>query len=171
MHLPAITTPRLNMRDWAPVLADPARRAWLVAALTPLLTPQVLAPLPPSLALQGVDVSGWIAARAEECRVMLVLCRDSARDDALAGLVLLAGDRARGLHLGYLLGQRHWGQGLATELVSGLVSGLSEAGPVTLRAGVGRDNPASARVLQKAGFQRVAERSDIWTDHFIRRIG
>ncbi|HVK72422.1 MAG TPA: GNAT family N-acetyltransferase [Kofleriaceae bacterium] len=55
---------------------------------------------------------------------------------------------------GYLLAPSAWGHGYATEAVLAIV-GLSRAmGHVRLGATVHPDNPASMRVLQKAGFER-----------------
>ena len=56
------------------------------------------------------------------------------------------------VHIGYLLAETVWGQGIATELMKGFVSSVKNNGPLRLAGGVDRGNPASARVLQKAGF-------------------
>ncbi|MCV6594962.1 MAG: GNAT family N-acetyltransferase [Silicimonas sp.] len=127
-----------------------AMRGALVAALPRLLTPEVLAPLPPSLAFPpGADPAAWVAARAAEAEVLVVMER---AEDAVIGLVLLARHGGDVVHLGYLLGSDAWGRGLASEMLGGLVAWFEAQGPVTLVGGVVRGNLASGRVLEKAGF-------------------
>ncbi len=142
-------TERLEVVDWAPVLADAAARRRLEAELARVLTPAVLVSLPEALAMRS-PVGEWIDARAAEGRVLLVRGRAGG---ALLGLLILAEVAPGEAHLGYLLAEHAWGRGLATELVWGLVAG---AGPVRWRAGVDAGNPASARVLEKCGFREVA---------------
>lgn len=151
-------TNRLRLRPLAPE-APPD-----LAELKALLSPNVLTHLPP--ALQRVaDPGGWLAERLAECAVLGVYDRKAGE---LLGLVLLAdpeGD-GRNLHLGYLLAERVWGQGFGSELLAALPAAAPGA---TLWGGVGRDNPASARVLEKAGFARCETRSTDDTDMFVRR--
>jgi len=57
--------------------------------------------------------------------------------------------------IGYWLGRRHWGRGVATAAVRVLSLHLFRTrGVVRLWAGVFESNPASARVLEKAGYRR-----------------
>lgn len=59
----------------------------------------------------------------------------------------------RCMELGYWLDDAHWGQGYATEAVRGLVAYLFEAfQPVRIQAHAMRENQASCRVLERAGF-------------------
>lgn len=59
--------------------------------------------------------------------------------------------------VGYVVGKPFWGRGFATSAVQQLVTSL-EASPTISRiwATCALDNPASARVLEKSGFQREA---------------
>lgn len=148
------TTQRLMVRDWAPDLTGPGRAA-LEDGMAALLTPAVLAPLPPGVQSLDAGVSGWIDRQAGLAQVLTIRLRAS---DALVGLAMLMRGDAGAVHLGYLLAEAHWRQGYASEVVTALVAQFSAQAPVTLRAGVARDNPASARVLSKAGF--VADRAD-----------
>lgn len=55
--------------------------------------------------------------------------------------------------LGYWLAPDHWGRGLATEAARALVVfGFEKLGAEALNSGHFVDNPASGRVLEKAGF-------------------
>ena len=134
-------------------MTEAASRRALVADLLPILSPEVLCHLPPSLQVRQSPeaVEGWIDARAAESDVYLI--RTSA-DGALIGLLILASDpEARTpprLHIGYLLGKTAWGQGYASEMIGGLLAACAR--PVTLMGGVAEDNPASAHVLRKHGF-------------------
>ncbi|MEM1433601.1 MAG: GNAT family N-acetyltransferase [Pseudomonadota bacterium] len=57
--------------------------------------------------------------------------------------------------IGYVLAQRFWGQGFATEAARLLVEWLSSSGGVIrVWATCDVENAASARVLEKAGMQR-----------------
>lgn len=57
--------------------------------------------------------------------------------------------------LGYWLGQRHWGRGIMTTVVRAFAPRAMEAFHLyRLYATVYENNPASARVLEKAGFAR-----------------
>ncbi len=60
--------------------------------------------------------------------------------------------------IGYWLGQSHWGQGFATEAVKNILPiAFAEPQIGCVYASVLSDNPASARVLEKAGFSRTGE--------------
>lgn len=63
------------------------------------------------------------------------------------------------MHIGYLFGKAHWGKGLATELLRGLVRNLkTKEYTGMLHAGVVHGNPASARVLKKV-FTEMEDKS------------
>lgn len=60
--------------------------------------------------------------------------------------------------IGYWIGRPYWGRGLATEAVQGLVFWAGKRwGKRALTAGHFADNPASGRVLEKAGFLPTGE--------------
>ena len=60
--------------------------------------------------------------------------------------------------IGYWVGRPHWGQGYATEAASGaLVWAHRTWGRRYMHAGHFADNPASGRVLEKAGFLYTGE--------------
>lgn len=77
-------------------------------------------------------------------------------DGEVVGIVKAAvlGHRAQ---VGYVVSKPFWGRGFATNAVRQIVASL-EASPSISRiwATCAVDNPASARVLEKAGFQREA---------------
>jgi RimJ/RimL family protein N-acetyltransferase len=70
-----------------------------------------------------------------------------------AGLIGMIGAHKRGegvFEVGYWFGRPFWGQGFATETARGFVAEARALGVLT--AGHFIDNPASGRVLEKAGF-------------------
>lgn len=163
------TTERLSVVRWAPLLGDPAQRSALERELDMLLSAAVLSDLPPSMQRQatGQTVSAWIDDRAAESDVFVLR---EVNGQELVGLLILntTADPVPHLHLGYLLDHAVWGRGYATELVCGLLDVAKRAAPLRLIGGVSRDNPASARVLQKAGFALDQATDD--TDFYARAL-
>lgn len=79
--------------------------------------------------------------------------------------------------IGYTVLNPYWGRGYGTECARALVSlGFRELGFHRLEAHVNLDNPASQRVLTKAGFVREGIRkafireNGVWTDNLIYTI-
>tara|TARA_R110000850_G_scaffold46105_3_gene116278 strand:- start:1296 stop:1802 length:507 start_codon:yes stop_codon:yes gene_type:complete len=145
----AFSTPRLRVLPIQDALANPRG---FNAELSQILTPPVLAPLPPSLQLKGRSITEWIATQSANSDVLVIRDRDKT---ALIGLMLLHIEPAAtpDCHLGYLIAETNWGQGFATELLEGFIAFCRANFPaIKLLAGVDADNPASARVLKKAGF-------------------
>lgn len=148
-------TERLAVYDWTPTIEHQAQRFELETALSGLLTARVLEHLPPSLRTHpGPDgIARWIDARVAESDVLLIEQKDNGN---LIGLMILSADGEYGagckVHIGYLLAEAAWGQGIATELVAGFVAAMKPFKPVQVIGGVDKGNPSSARVLQKAGF-------------------
>lgn len=70
------------------------------------------------------------------------------------GLKLGDGNFCKTAEIGYWLGEAHWGRGIATEAVRAVTPWAFEAHDLArIQAGVFEANPASARVLEKAGYQ------------------
>lgn len=66
--------------------------------------------------------------------------------------------------LGYMLGKPAWGQGLATEAVRAMCRhGFAAMGLARIEAEHYADNPASGRVLEKAGFRRLGPAGPAWS--------
>ncbi len=75
-------------------------------------------------------------------------------DGQSIGVVGFGGGQAVS-ELGYILGRAFWGQGYATEAVSVMVGTARSLGLGGLQAYSFVENPASARVLEKAGFSNM----------------
>jgi len=80
-------------------------------------------------------------------------------EDELIGIADLFRRSAGSLwEIGYWLGKPYWGKGYVTEACSALLDEADETlGAEDRIAGVFIDNPSSARVLEKLGFQRSGE--------------
>lgn len=134
-------------------------RADLIASLPDLLEPDVIAHLPPSFNVSEQNLVAWIAERSLEADVFLI--KDGVSLN-LIGLMFLTRPINADVHLGYLLGKSVWGKGIATELLTGLLEHLSKTN-LRLLAGVGVDNPESANLLEKVGFVKIDQDSDLDT--------
>lgn len=155
-------TERLSVAHWAETIAAPEARQRFATQLPDLLTPDVIAHLPPFFDLTDQNINQWIDARDAESDIYLI--REIGAD-AIIGLMFLTPPFNNDIHLGYLFGQAAWGQGYASELLAGLMLHVPKTG-FRLLGGVGRENPASAHVLRKTGFQIVPELSDTKTEMF-----
>ena len=148
-------TSRLTVKNWDAELGNPAALEELSNELRSILSPAVLAFLPPSMRLnvEKDPILPWIQDRNAESDVLEV--RDNG---VLIGLVILAFDDSalnlETVHIGYLFGEEFWGQGYASELVQSLVNALAARAPIEIVGGVDTGNPASARVLEKVGFRK-----------------
>lgn len=92
---------------------------------------------------------GWIASRlGPEASVFGILRRG---DTAFMGVVGFGGDASMP-EMGYWIGRAYRGQGYATEAIRRVVEYAASLGVPRIHADTFLDNPASARVLAKAGF-------------------
>lgn len=144
-----LETERLVLRPIA--LCDAAR----VAAFTndmgvAGMTTRIPNPNPP------VAAEGWIQilkarARLGEEHVFAI----EAREEGLIGVIGAHQRKPGRFEIGYWLGRPFWGRGYATEAASAFAQEARALGE--LEAAHFADNPASGRVLEKAGFAYTGE--------------
>lgn len=137
-----IETPRLKLRPLA--LADaPAIARYSSDPAVARMTDAIPSPNP------ICAVEGWMLILAARAPLGLdhVYAIEMGRE--LAG-VISASESGGDFSLGYWLGRPFWGQGLATEAARAVAVEARAYGPVV--ACHYTDNPASGRVLEKAGF-------------------
>ena len=88
--------------------------------------------------------------------------------EAIGAIALVLGQdvAAKSAEIGYWLGEAYWGRGIATAAVRALVEyGFGTFGIVRIWAEVFEWNPASIRVLEKAGFAYEARiRKSVYKD-------
>ncbi len=95
-----------------------------------------------------------VRSLANKSEYVFAICKT----DEIIGCVGVFTESAGVYELGYWVGQRHRGQGVATETAIALVEfAFTQLGAGTITAGHFVDNPASRRVLKKAGFHPTGE--------------
>jgi RimJ/RimL family protein N-acetyltransferase len=151
-----IETKRLVLR--APIRGDVPT---LVALADNKNIARVLSRLPsPYTRADGIAFVEIFAQRADERPYAITL------DGNLVGIVGLTFRGTEPPELGYWLGEPHWGKGIMSEAVAGLLDAVSAAGAFQLlTARALADNAGSLNVLEKAGFKRTGERIDDCGNH------
>jgi RimJ/RimL family protein N-acetyltransferase len=97
-------------------------------------------------------------ARAQDLRLPSLLVTlpgaDGSRIVGCCGL----GEYEGHVELGYWIGREYWGRGYATEAARAVLRLARAIGYRRIRAGHFADNPASGKVLRKAGFKATGRR-------------
>jgi [ribosomal protein S5]-alanine N-acetyltransferase len=147
---PLLETPRLRLR---PMRVSDAQRVQQLAgdervALSTELIPH---PYPDGAAQAWIEVQPRLWREARE-GVWAIAWRES---DELIGALSLS--FALGRHtatVGYWVGHLYWGRGVATEALRAATAGaFDQLGLHRLQATHRTDNPASGRVMEKAGWR------------------
>lgn len=156
--LPAtIRTQRLTLRQ--PVASDIAD---IVAMANNPLMPRTTATLPYPFAEADGHALVAQAANNPALRSYAIV----AADNRFMGQILFKFGDGELPELGYWLGEPHWGQGYAGEAVQGLIDAAGRlAGFERISAHVLEINPASVRVLEKAGFAIMLRRPAVAERH------
>lgn len=102
------------------------------------------------------DAEAFAASEKDACLPRFALTLPSEPGSPLIGVAGLH-HRDDGVELGYWLGRRWWGRGYATEAVRAILDIARTQGITRVQAGHFVDNPASGRVLRKAGFLPTGE--------------
>jgi RimJ/RimL family protein N-acetyltransferase len=112
------------------------------------------------------DAERWIAiATASDTDIHLAITVD---DEAIGGMSAMRGrENARfTAEVGYWLGEAHWGRGIATAALAAFAEALFRHTDLErIEAGVFTSNPASMRVLEKAGFTCEGIRRRMFVKH------
>ncbi|MCV2403393.1 GNAT family N-acetyltransferase [Marinomonas sp. C2222] len=149
------STQRLEVLEIS-VMPDKLLRQELLLDIQRLLTPAVTYSLSPYF--QNIQSS---AAAESWLKTMLKDSQLFAIYDKASNLIIgfffssIGKDKsAKGAHIGYLLGEEYWGQGLASEMLRGFISYARQSLQLhSLIGGVEKNNPASSRLLIKLGFK------------------
>ncbi|SMF15657.1 Protein N-acetyltransferase, RimJ/RimL family [Alteromonadaceae bacterium Bs31] len=126
----------------------------LSEAVVELLTDEVTQYLPPDW--QGISekerAAAWLEARIKESSVFTI---KACQAESLMGFLFVYGLEVNNseVRIGYILSEKYWGYGYASELVGGLLAWLKQVGNVTsVIAGVTKGHASSIKVLTKNGF-------------------
>jgi 8-oxo-dGTP diphosphatase len=156
---PAFTpleTERLKLRPFAPGDAAELHRLvndWEVCRNLAAV------PFPYSRDLADEWIASSHASLAEGRAYHLAVTGQEGEREVLVGGVGLRLDReARSARLGYWVGRRFWGHGVASEAAGRLARwALANLDLERLEATVATDNPGSVAVLRRIGFRHVGE--------------
>ena len=150
MSQPVIATARLVLRQ--PVLAD-AEAIFASYGQDPEVTRYLVWKPHASLEDSRAFVQSCIDAWAGGVRFPWVITR--ASDGQLLGMFEARVDGGFKVSVGYVLAREHWGNGYVPEALQAVID-LFWADPAIFRiwAVCDVDNPASARVMEKAGMVR-----------------
>lgn len=154
----SLTTPPPDLRiETERLLLRPVAEADLdaiVAGIDDLAVSRMLARVPHPY-LRSDAESFLAAARREAHRNIALTVVDGSGVVGGLGLTGIRSER----EFGYWLARPAWGKGYATEAGRGFLAFLFDAiGLDVVRSGVFHDNPASLRVQEKLGFERVGTR-------------
>jgi [ribosomal protein S5]-alanine N-acetyltransferase len=147
-----LSTPRLLLRPYTTADAPEACR---LAGDSRIAETTVAIPHPYS----QEAAEAWIAthARGFEQKSEMIFAVETKTDHQLTGTVSLlniSADHARA-DLGYWISVENWGKGFCTEAVLRLIQfATEELGITRITALCFARNPASARVMEKAGLKR-----------------
>ncbi len=151
-----LTTERLTLRPYRPDDAAELHRLindWEVCrtlAAVPFPYPRALA-------------DDWIASSARSLAEgsayhLAITGKEGEREVIVGGVGLRIDPAARRGHLGYWVGRRFWGHGVATEAAGRLARwALANLDLETIDANVATDNAASVAVLRRIGLKHVGQ--------------
>ena len=158
---PELQTPRLRLRPFTAADAAEVRRQAGDARVAAMAS-AIPHPYPEGAAEAWIASHGplWQARREAHFALVLRAAADGPEDSAapqtLVGAIALLGIdwHDAGAEIGYWVGVEHWGRGYASEAARRLVAHAHEDLGLTRIVGRCRaGNPASARVLEKAGLR------------------
>jgi RimJ/RimL family protein N-acetyltransferase len=148
----SFVTDRLIINEWHLFSIDDKYLASTIAAI---LTPKVTQTLPENWRGNYSEerAANWLDALDREAATLLVLDRSSNNPIGLIILFESSEEHSRrSVRVGYMLAETAWGKGYATELLRGLVNWCRDMGISSIIGGVGQENVASQRVMEKNGF-------------------
>src|SRR5271163_4643580 len=151
-----LTTDRLTLRAYRPEDAAELHRLindWEVCRNLAVV------PFPYRRAEADEWIAATITALAEGTAYQLVIVgHEGPQETIVGGVGLRVSQGRRSAALGYWVGRRFWGHGVASEAAGRLARWAMANLPIDrLVAEVAIDNPASAAVLRRIGFRQAGE--------------
>ncbi|WP_300544551.1 GNAT family N-acetyltransferase, partial [uncultured Pseudoalteromonas sp.] len=109
---------------------------------------------------QGIDsiaaAEKWLANMLDECRLLML----QSQQQEVVGLLFIYTEK-HDAHIGYLLAEQYWGQGLAFELLQGFINlAGTQSHWHKLIAGVDESNTPSIKLLKKLAFEEQASKEN-----------
>ncbi|MCC6716386.1 MAG: GNAT family N-acetyltransferase [Acetobacteraceae bacterium] len=151
-----LTTERLTLR---PFHADDAAELHRLINDWEVCRTLAAVPFPYSRQLAEEWIASTRASIAEgRAYHVAITGQEADRDVVIGGAGLRIDAAARTARLGYWVGRRFWGHGVASEAAGRLARwGLANLDLERLEATVATDNPGSIAVLRRIGFRHVGE--------------
>jgi RimJ/RimL family protein N-acetyltransferase len=141
-------TPRLLLRPGFPEDASA-----LAAAIADEAIARNLANVPWPYRMR--DAEAFLASPRDPVLPAMLIFERTGGAPRLAGACGLGRRPSGAVEMGYWIARFYWGRGFATEACGALIDIARTLGLSTLEASHFIDNPASARVLEKLGFQPI----------------
>ncbi|WP_144394368.1 GNAT family N-acetyltransferase [Pleionea sediminis] len=161
-------TPRLKIIEINGSLSN-SEREYLLKQIPLILSSSVVESLPPYFhsinSQEAAEV--WLDRMLSKSRLFLV----KLANGELVGFLFAYVENGRDAHIGYLLSEKYWGRGLASELLRGFIDEVTEEEAwVKLIAGVESSNMASVSLLKKLGFveQVASEEGVVFYEYSLR---
>ena len=157
-------TERLHVLPWKEYANSSEKVHAFAELVTEILSPEVTKDLPSGWQqiITAADARQWVEERDEESSLLLIQDQSS---QAIIGLMFLYESESKDLsievRLGYLIAQKHWGKGYATELIQGLVHWCKSIEKIkSISGGVESGNIGSIKVLERNGFKCISDAND-----------
>ena len=152
MLTPIITTPRLTLRPFRK--GDEADTTVIMRSDRVNLTYML-----PDLDEAGAKklFARFVEMSAREDRFVAAVCLE----DRVIGWLNDTEVCGDSMELGWVIHPDYWGKGYATEAVRAAIKALHEEGFRVVYAGAFAENPASLRVMQKAGMTLMDKTEDL----------
>jgi RimJ/RimL family protein N-acetyltransferase len=143
----------------------------LLVSLPKILSAPVVKDLPPYF--QNIhsysDAQKWFELMVSDSRLCIVKYNDL---NSIIGFVFISMENDHDAHIGYLLSEIFWRQGLASELLSGLIeTAVKDLKWNKLIGGVDKNNIASSNLLVKLGFvgQPSVDRQVVFYEYLLSK--
>lgn len=105
----------------------------------------------------NIDAKRFLTMATTTTRALLLAIEVNGEAIGAIGVHPLRNEYKKTAEIGYWLAEPYWGKGIVTAAVKAVVPVAFERFDIVrLQAGVYSTNPASMRVLEKAGFEREA---------------
>lgn len=154
-----IETPRLVLRP-----PEPGDAAAIARSVRDFDVARMTGSIPHPYPVEAAE--GWIVFAAAQRRrgENFTLVIDVKDEGVLGGAGVFRRRPWLDWEVGYHISKPAWGRGIASEALAGVIAwSRAELAPSRLTAGHFEDNPASRRVLEKAGFEPTGTSSFIFS--------
>ena len=146
-----ILTERLILRRFE---AGDANHAYANWCSDPQVVKFLTWPVHASVKVTEEVIQSWISQYCDPCFYQWAICLKET-DEVIGSISVVNRDEsAEAAEIGYCIGRAYWRQGITAEALKAVVAYLRDAGYARICARHDTNNPASGRVMAKAGMQK-----------------